>query len=43
MYAIEASDMADHAKILIKHNKLDHIITVVKAKIEDISEDVIAS
>jgi hypothetical protein len=31
--------MADHAITLIKHNKLDHIITVIKAKIEDISEE----
>jgi len=38
VFAIEASDMADSAIILIKHNKLDHIITVIKAKIEDITE-----
>ena len=36
VYAVEASDMADMASILIKHNKLDHIIEVVKAKVEDI-------
>ena len=28
--------MADFSRILIKHNKLDHIIEVVQAKIEDI-------
>lgn len=26
---------------MIKHNKLDHIITVIQAKIEDISEEII--
>jgi hypothetical protein len=31
--------MAESAKILIKHNKLDHIIEVVHARIEDIGED----
>ncbi len=41
VYAIEASDMADHAETLIKHNKLDHIITVIKAKIEEIRESVL--
>ena len=41
MWAIEASDMADFSRILIKHNKLDHIIEVVNAKIEDIKEDLI--
>lgn len=29
VYAIEASNMAESARLLIKHNKLDHIITVV--------------
>lgn len=38
VYAVEASDMADCCKILVKHNKLDHIIEVVKAKIEDITD-----
>lgn len=42
VYAVEASDIAISAKTLIKHNKLDHIIEVIHAKIEDISEDVIA-
>jgi len=31
--------MAESAKILIKHNKLDHIIEVVHARIEDIGEE----
>jgi histone-arginine methyltransferase CARM1 len=35
--------MAESAKILIKHNKLDHIIEVVHARIEDIGEDRIPS
>jgi len=42
VYAVEASSMADSAQILIEHNKLSHIITVVKSKIEDISPDQIA-
>ena len=41
VYAVEASNMADSAKILIEHNRLSHIITVVKSKIEDISPDLI--
>lgn len=43
VFAIEASDIADSAEMLIKHNKLDHIITVIKSKIEDITEDIIAA
>ena len=35
--------MADSAKILIEHNRLSHIITVVKSKIEDISTEQIAA
>jgi histone-arginine methyltransferase CARM1 len=42
VFAVEASNMADSARILIEHNKLSHIITVVKSKIEDITEDVIS-
>ncbi len=42
VWAIEASDMADFSRILIKHNKLDHIIEVVQAKIEDIDQSLIA-
>lgn len=34
--------MADFSRILIKHNKLDHIIEVVQAKIEDIDLSLIA-
>ena len=30
--------MADCCRILVKHNKLDHIIEVVKSKIEDITD-----
>ena len=30
--------MADYASILIKHNKFDDVITIIKAKIEDITE-----
>ena len=42
VWAIEASDMADFSRILIKHNKLEHIIEVVQAKIEDIDKSLIA-
>jgi len=47
VYAIEASNMAHTAEKLIAHNKLSHIITVVKGKVEivDIPEqaDVLVS
>jgi type I protein arginine methyltransferase len=33
--------MADSARKLIKHNKLDHIIEVIKLRIEDIPEYII--
>eukprot|EP01135_Chromosphaera_perkinsii_P007646 Nk52_evm102s914 gene=Nk52_evmTU102s914 len=36
VYAIEASNMADNARKLVKDNKLDHIITVIESKVEDI-------
>lgn len=42
MWAIEASEIADFSRMLIKHNKLDHIIEVVEAKIEDINPELIA-
>jgi histone-arginine methyltransferase CARM1 len=41
VYAVEASDMADCARTLVKHNKWDHVIEVIKMKIEDITEDII--
>ena len=34
--------MADAAKKLIEHNRLSHIITIVKSKIEDISSELIS-
>ena len=36
VYAVEASNMADHAKALIAHNDLANIIEVICAKVEDI-------
>jgi histone-arginine methyltransferase CARM1 len=39
VYAVEASNMADHAKALIAHNDLNHIIEVICAKIEDIPDE----
>ena len=38
VYAVEASNMAIQARVLIKANKFDGIITVVNKKIEDITE-----
>uniref|UniRef100_A0AC35UG39 Protein arginine N-methyltransferase 1 n=1 Tax=Rhabditophanes sp. KR3021 TaxID=114890 RepID=A0AC35UG39_9BILA len=38
VFAIEYSGIAEKSKVIIKDNKLDHIITVVQAKMEDITE-----
>ncbi|EFA86727.1 putative protein arginine methyltransferase [Heterostelium album PN500] len=38
VYAIEASQMAPFTKSLVKANHLDHIITVVHKRVEDIDE-----
>ncbi len=35
MYAIEASNMADYARKLIKANKFSHIITVIESTVEN--------
>jgi type I protein arginine methyltransferase len=37
VYAIEYTDMAKHAKEIIKRNNLDHIVTVMHGAMEDIS------
>ena len=39
VYAVEASNMAAQARILIKANNFEHIIEVVNKKIEDITEE----
>lgn len=36
VYAVEASDMAKHARRLVEGNGLGHIITVIQGKVEDI-------
>eukprot|EP01125_Pyxidicula_operculata_P021752 TRINITY_DN8611_c0_g1_i1.p1 TRINITY_DN8611_c0_g1~~TRINITY_DN8611_c0_g1_i1.p1 ORF type:complete len:378 (-),score=91.67 TRINITY_DN8611_c0_g1_i1:68-1057(-) len=36
VYAVEATDVVIHARKLIQANKLDHIITVIQKKIEDV-------
>lgn len=36
VYAVEATDMAKHARNLIQHNKLSDVITVIQSKVEDI-------
>ena len=36
MYAVDASNMADHARALVGSNGLDGVITVIKGKVEDI-------
>lgn len=36
VYAVEASNMAEHAQRLIKSNKLEDVITVIAGKIEEI-------
>jgi histone-arginine methyltransferase CARM1 len=41
VYAIEASNMAKSARLLVAHNKLSEIIEVIQMKIEEIAEDLI--
>jgi len=41
VYAIEASNMAIHAKKLTAHNGFSSVIEVIQARIEDITEDMI--
>jgi len=36
VYAVEASDIADQAELLVKQNKLSHKVTIVKGKVEEI-------
>jgi type I protein arginine methyltransferase len=38
VYAVEASNMAEHAKVLIQANGYGHIIEVINERIEDITE-----
>lgn len=39
VYACEASDAANIARTLIKHNGFQDVITVIQAKIEDITDE----
>lgn len=41
MYAVEASNMAENAKLLVLANGYQNIIEVIQSKIEDISEEMI--
>ena len=41
VYAIEASNMAKSARLLVAHNNLSEIIEVIQMKIEEIAEDII--
>lgn len=36
VYGIDASDMADYAKILVEKNGLSDVITIIKGKVEDL-------
>eukprot|EP00040_Diaphanoeca_grandis_P044253 m.11796 g.11796 ORF g.11796 m.11796 type:complete len:510 (-) comp8982_c0_seq1:331-1860(-) len=36
VYGVDASDMADYAKILVKHNNMSDVITIIKGRVEDI-------
>ena len=36
VYAVEASNMAIYCKKLVANNKLDHIITVMEGKVEEV-------
>lgn len=37
VYAIEASNMAKHARTLIESNGFSHVIEVIQSKVEDIT------
>jgi histone-arginine methyltransferase CARM1 len=37
VYAVEASEMAEQARLLVHQNHLDHIIKVIRGKIEDVT------
>lgn len=37
VYAVEATDIAVQARKVVKANNLDHIVTVIQSKVEDIS------
>eukprot|EP00212_Chloropicon_laureae_P002906 CAMPEP_0197486216 /NCGR_PEP_ID=MMETSP1311-20131121/1139_1 /TAXON_ID=464262 /ORGANISM="Genus nov. species nov., Strain RCC856" /LENGTH=343 /DNA_ID=CAMNT_0043029175 /DNA_START=33 /DNA_END=1064 /DNA_ORIENTATION=+ len=37
VYAIDCSEIADYAKLIVKENKYDHVITVIKGKVEEIT------
>lgn len=41
VYAVEASQAANHAKKLIAHNGFSSVIEVIQARIEDITEEMI--
>jgi histone-arginine methyltransferase CARM1 len=41
VYAIEASNMADYARILIDSNGFSNVITVINMKIEDVPDELI--
>lgn len=41
VYAVEASNMAENARILIQANGFSKIIEVIQARIEDITEEMI--
>jgi len=36
VYCVDASDIADHAKKIVEHNGLSHVIQVIKGKMEEI-------
>lgn len=36
MYAVEASEMAEHAAKIVAQNNLDHIIHIIKGKVEEV-------
>ncbi|KAH9925083.1 protein arginine N-methyltransferase [Amylocystis lapponica] len=37
VFAVDASDIADKARQIVKDNKLEHVITVIRGKIEEVS------
>ena len=39
VYACEASEAAELARTLVKHNGFENVITIIQAKIEDISPE----
>lgn len=37
VYAVEATKMAEHARVLVKANKVENVVEVIEGSVEDIN------